>query len=47
MDALASKRYNRDGMSFLAFIAGPSLPYCAHFPGPQSGDGGQEGTPAR
>ena len=33
--------------SFLAFIAGPSLPYCAHCPGPQSGDGGREGGRAR
>lgn len=44
---LANKRYSHDGMTFKGFIAGPSLPYCAHFSGPRSGDGGQEGNRAR
>ncbi|CAA9567993.1 MAG: hypothetical protein AVDCRST_MAG18-1662 [uncultured Thermomicrobiales bacterium] len=47
MCELANKRYSHDGMSFRGFIAGPSLPYCAHFPGPQSGADGQEGDRAR
>jgi hypothetical protein len=33
--------YNLDGSSFLAFIAGPTLPYCAQRTGPWSGDGGR------
>jgi hypothetical protein len=41
------KRYNYDGMSFLGFIAGPTLPYCAHNTGPWSGDGGRGGAPGR
>jgi hypothetical protein len=46
MYELANKRYSHDGMSFKGFIAGPSLPYCAHFPGPLSGADGQGGERA-
>ncbi len=41
------KRYNHDGISFLAFIAGPTLPYCAQNTGPWSGDGGRDKAPRR
>ncbi len=47
MCELANKRYSHDGMSFKGFIAGPSLPYCAHFSGLRSGVDGQEGDRAR
>ena len=32
-----SKRYNHDGISFLAFTPGLQLPYCAHFSASQRG----------
>ncbi len=31
MPAGLSKRYEHDGLSFLAFTPAASLPYCAHF----------------
>ncbi len=47
MRGTLDKRYNHDGISFLAFIAGPTLPYCAQNTGPWSGDGGRDGAPRR
>jgi hypothetical protein len=32
-----SKRYDHDGISFLAFTLGLSMPYCAHFSASQRG----------
>jgi hypothetical protein len=40
-----SKRYNHDGISFLAFTPGLSMPYCAHFSASQRG--GEAGRAAR
>ncbi len=47
MRGTLDKRYNLDGISFLAFIAGPTLPYCAQKAGPWSGDGGRGGALGR
>ena len=47
MRGTLDRRYNRDGISFLAFIAGPTVPYCARKTGPWSGDGGRGGAPGR
>jgi hypothetical protein len=40
-----SKRYNHDGISFLAFTLGLSMPYCAHFSASQRG--GEAGRAVR